>query len=75
MLHNNPDDDPEAAAWLCGALHFQKSVTEEITFKLVKKLAVIRDKYDLSRTSSSWNQAWMEKWKGSLSVVRIAVPK
>ncbi|KAL2037383.1 hypothetical protein N7G274_009868 [Stereocaulon virgatum] len=61
-----PDDDAEAILWLCDALHFNKSITEEMSFELLKKLAVVCDKYDMSKTLSPWIQAWMEKGKGTL---------
>ena len=64
-----PDDDPEATLWLCtrNALDFQKHVCEEISFKVIKNIAVACDKYDMSKAFSPWSQAWMEKSKGTYS--------
>ncbi len=61
-----PEDNPEAMVWLCQALHFKKRPTDEISFPLVKDLAVLCDKYDLSIALGSWSELWMQKWRGSV---------
>ena len=44
-----------------------KAPPERYRSSFKKKLAVVCDRYDMSKTLSPWVQAWMEKWKGTVS--------
>ena len=54
-----PDDDFEAMSWLCGALHFQKRPAQRMEYVLLKKLAVLCDKYNMSKALSPWTEIWL----------------
>lgn len=62
---NFPDDDPEAMVWLCEAFHFKRPVAVGLHFSLVKAIALLCDKYDMSKALSPWSELWMNFWKGS----------
>ena len=62
-----PEDDPEAMIWLCHALHFKKCVDEDFSFPLLMKIALLCDKYDLSRALGMWSAMWMRRWPGSIN--------
>jgi len=64
-----PEDNPEAMEWLCQALHFKIKVTDVVSFPLVKNLAVLCDKYDLSIALGPWNEHLMQTWRGSVDGV------
>lgn len=64
-----PEDNPEAMEWLCQTLHFKTKVTDEVSFPLVKNLAVLCDKYDLFIALGPWSQYWMHTWRGSVDGV------
>lgn len=60
------EDNPEAIIWLCQALHFKKRRTDKISFALVKDLAILCHKYDLSLALSPWSELWIHRWRGSV---------
>lgn len=60
-----PDDDSEAVVWLCKALHFTKDLKVDINFSLLRKLAILCDKYDLVDALNPWSHAWLQEWPGS----------
>ena len=55
-----PDDDPEAMSWLCGALHFKEDAAQKMSYSLLMRLAVICDKYNMSKALSPWSHNWMD---------------
>ena len=59
------DDDSQAMIWLCKALHFKQDVTVDISFSLLKKKAILSDKYDLVGALKPWSHVWLQKWPGS----------
>lgn len=63
-----PNDDPEAMTWLCYALHFKKRVTEQVSFPLLKGIAILCDKYDMSRALGPWTVLWMQTWASPVEV-------
>ena len=54
------NDDPVAMTWVCQALHHHESVTENVSIDFLTKIAMICDKYDLSRALRSWSEAWLQ---------------
>ena len=65
-----PDDDPEAMKWLCDALHHKQILeTRMFKFPVLKKMAVLCDKYDMSIALGPWTHLWMQKWAGSVGGV------
>lgn len=62
---NFPNDDPEAMIWLCEAFHFKHPETMGLEFPLMKEIAILCDKYDMSKALRSWSELWMKFWTGS----------
>lgn len=60
-----PDDDSEAVIWVCKALQFEQDLTVDIKFSLLRKLAILSDKYDLVGALNPWSHAWLQRWPGS----------
>ena len=42
-----PDDDPEAMAWICRALH-SHTISYDVSHELLEQISVLCDKYDLA---------------------------
>ena len=61
---NLPDDDPEAMSLICRVLHFKDDATQGKSYpsKILIGMAVICDKYNISRALSPWSYIWMEKF-------------
>ena len=59
-----PDDDPEAMSLICRVLHFKDDAAQRTTYPsvLLMALAVLCDKYNMSRGLSSWSRICMEKF-------------
>ena len=55
-----PDDDCEAMVWMCFALHLQDLPEGRMPLVLLKKLAILCDKYDCVRAMQSWSRLWMQ---------------
>ena len=56
-----PDDDPEAMSLICRILHFKEEAARRIHYPvlLVRSLAEICEKYDMSRALGPWSHIWM----------------
>ena len=63
---NLHDDNAEAMLWLCKTLHFKQDLNVAIDFSLLKELAILCDKYELTSVLYSWSHAWFQHWPGSL---------
>jgi hypothetical protein len=61
-----PNDDAEALTWLCQALHFKKKFSAIVSISLMKELAILSDKYDMSIALSTWSELWLQKFEGSI---------
>ena len=61
-----PDDDPMAMSLLCKILHFKEDAAQQTSYPpdILMGLAVICDKYNMSRALSPWSHIWMEKYHG-----------
>ena len=57
-----PDDDPTAMSLLCKTLHFKEDAAQRTSYPpdILMGLALICDKYDMSRALSPWSHIWME---------------
>ena len=56
-----PDDDPTGMSLLCKILHFKHDAAQRTVYSLdlLMRLAVICEKYDMSRALSPWSTIWM----------------
>ena len=59
---NLPDDDPTAMILLCKTLHFREDAAQCSFYltDILMDMAMICDKYDMSRALSSWSHIWIE---------------
>ena len=64
-----PEDNPKAMAWICQVLHFRKRVTEDVSFLLIREIALLCDKYDISQALGPWSELWMQQLDSSVHVV------
>lgn len=57
-----PDDDPTAMSLICHTLHFQRDAAQRLLYppEVLKRLAVICDKYNMSKALSPWSRIWMD---------------
>jgi len=62
-----PEDDPEAMAYVCHVLHYRSDVSVDISFSLLKRIAVTCNKYDLARALKGWSAAWLLKWQEDIT--------
>jgi len=60
-----PDDNPEAMTWQCQAVHFNQSGNPELSWPMLKKLAILCNKYEVSRALSPWSELWLQQWQAS----------
>lgn len=57
-----PEDDCVAMVWIFHALHHnQDPITGRLAFSLFKAIAVLCDKYDLSRALYAWTYYWLDR--------------
>ena len=57
-----PEDDFEAMVLICKVIHFQYTLDLKLlTLPLLQKVAVLCDKYDLSRALASWSRGALQK--------------
>lgn len=56
-----PDDDPEAMSLICRILHFKEEAARRICYPvlIIRNLADICEKYDMSRALGPWSNIWM----------------
>ena len=59
-----PDDDPTAMSLLCKILHYKEDAAQQAFHPLdnLMKLAVICDKYNMSKTLSPWCHVWVDPY-------------
>ena len=57
-----PDDDSEAIVWMCFALHLQYLPEGQLSLRLLRKLAVLCDKYDRADALQPWSRLWLREW-------------
>lgn len=61
-----PEDNPEAMVWICCALHLKTdAINSGLTLSLLKAIAVLCDKYDLSRALYAWSHLWVGRYTAS----------
>lgn len=58
-----PGDDPEAMAYVCYVLHYRSVVSADIPFSLLRRIAVVCNKYDLATALKGWSAAWLLRWQ------------
>ena len=58
-----PDDDPEATTWICDVLHFRENVSHDVSFRLMEKIAILCDKYNLEVALQAWSELCLQKWQ------------
>ena len=60
-----PEDDPKAMSFLCRTLHFKENGAQRKLYspEFLMGLAVICDKYRMSRALSPWSNIWMERFQ------------
>lgn len=62
-----PEDDYQAMTWICFALHLQDLPEGCMPLELLKKIALLVDKYDCARKFQPWSRLWLEEWIDSLA--------
>lgn len=50
-------------AYVCHVLHYQSKVSADIPLSLLRRIAVVCDKYDLNRALRGWSAAWLLNWQ------------
>ncbi|KAG7008886.1 L-amino-acid oxidase [Physcia stellaris] len=60
-----PEDDYQAMTWICFALHLQNLPEGRMPLALLKKIALLADKYDLARKLQPWSRLWLDEWSDS----------
>lgn len=61
------DDDCQATVWLCFGLHLQDLPEGRMPLALLKRLAILVDKYDCARAMQPWSRSWLIDWSESIS--------
>lgn len=55
-----PDDEVEAFTVICKAIHYRvDDIPEDLSLSCLKNLAIVCDKYDMTRSLMGWNTAWL----------------
>ena len=60
-----PVDDYQAMTWICFALHLQDLPEGRMPLALLKKIALLADKYNLARKLQPWSRLWLDEWSDS----------
>ena len=64
-----PDDDCDAMIWMCFALHLQDLPEGRVPLELLKRLAILCDKYDCARAMQPWSRLWLYEWVRDSSAI------